>query len=80
MTDGLTNRLQEPPFGHLIAESIGEDYFSSRDCCRSLMISPSVLGKIVGMILVEPGRMDFGLNLKRNGQYQLLGYVRSGDL
>ena len=41
------------------------------------MISPSVLGKIVGMILVEPGRMDFGLNLKRNGQYQLLGYVRS---
>ena len=24
--------------------------------------------------------MDFGLNLKRNGQYQLLGYVRSGDI
>jgi 5'-3' exoribonuclease 1 len=69
----------EAPFGHLIAESIGEDYFSSRDVCRSLGISPSVFGKIVGMILVEPGRMDFGLNLKRNGQYQLLGYVRAAN-
>ena len=31
---------------------------------KSLRISPSLLGKIVGMILVEPGRHDFGLNFK----------------
>ena len=28
------------------------------------------------MVLVEPGRHDFGLNFKKNGQYCLLGYVR----
>jgi 5'-3' exoribonuclease 1 len=66
----------EPPFGHAIAQSIQEEYFPARDVCRSLGISPSVLGKIVGSIFVEPGRYDLGLNLKRNGQYQLLGYVR----
>ena len=66
----------EPPFGHASAQSIQEEYFPARDVCRSLGISPSVLGKIVGSIFVEPGRYDLGLNLKRNGQYQLLGYVR----
>lgn len=66
----------ESPFGHAIAESVKEDYFPSREVCKSLRISPSLLGKIVGMVLVEPGRLDFGLNLKKNGQYHLLGYVR----
>jgi hypothetical protein len=66
----------ENPFGHALANSIQEKYFPSRDVCRALKISPSLLGKLVGMVLVEPGRLDFGLNLKRNGQYQLLGYVR----
>lgn len=66
----------ETPFGRAIAESVKEDYFPSRDVCSSLRISPSFLGKIVGMVLVEPGRHDFGLNLKKNGQYHLLGYVR----
>lgn len=66
----------EAPFGRAIAESVQEDYFPSRDVCSSLRISPSLLGKIVGMVLVEPGRHDFGLNLKKNGQYHLLGYVR----
>lgn len=66
----------ESPFGHAIAESVKEDYFPSRDVCKSLRISPSLLGKIVGSVTVEPGRHDFGLNLKRNGMYHLLGYVR----
>ena len=57
-------------------QSIQEEYFPSRDVCKSLRISPSLLGKIVGMVLVEPGRHDFGLNFKKNGQYCLLGYVR----
>lgn len=64
----------EPPFGYSIANSVKEEYYSSRDLCALLQVSASVLGKIVGMIRVEPGRADLGLNLKRNGQYQLLGY------
>ena len=28
------------------------------------------------MVTVEPGRHDFGLNFKKNGQYCLLGYIR----
>ena len=59
-----------------LLQSIKEEYFPSRDVCKSLRISPSLLGKIVGMVLVEPGRHDFGLNFKKNGQYCLLGYVR----
>ena len=39
-------------------------------------VSPSALGKIVGSVNVEPGRQDVGLDFKRNGQYQLIGYVR----
>eukprot|EP00981_Chlorochromonas_danica_P000482 scaffold98_cov248-Ochromonas_danica.AAC.23 len=65
-----------PAFGHAIRASVQEEYFGTRDCCQLLQISPSLLGKIAGSILIEPGRLDIGLNLKRNGMYQLLGYVR----
>ena len=66
--------LPEPPFGYMIEASIKEDYFSSRDIIKSLQISPSLLGKIVGSLFID--RVDVGLNLKRSGQYFLLGYVR----
>jgi 5'-3' exoribonuclease 1 len=69
----------EPPFGYAIASAIKEDYFTSKELCSTMGISPSVLGKIVGMVRVEPGRADLGLNLKRNGQYQLLGYTQLVD-
>ena len=64
----------EPPFGYMIEASIKEDYFSARDVSRSLTISPSLLGRVVGSLIVD--RVDVGLNLKRSGQYFLLGYVR----
>jgi len=64
----------EPPFGYLIEASIKEEYFSSRDIVKSLNISPTVLGRIVGSLVVD--KTDVGLNLKRAGQYFLLGYVR----
>eukprot|EP00595_Chromulina_sp_UTEXLB2642_P002353 CAMPEP_0196767962 /NCGR_PEP_ID=MMETSP1095-20130614/42169_1 /TAXON_ID=96789 ORGANISM="Chromulina nebulosa, Strain UTEXLB2642" /NCGR_SAMPLE_ID=MMETSP1095 /ASSEMBLY_ACC=CAM_ASM_000446 /LENGTH=318 /DNA_ID=CAMNT_0042136863 /DNA_START=2097 /DNA_END=3050 /DNA_ORIENTATION=- len=70
-------------FGYSIASSITDDYLSSREVCRACGISASVLGKLVGSIFIEPGRYDIGLNLKRNGQYQLIGYIRkveSNDL
>lgn len=69
----------EPPFGYNIARSMAEEFYSSRDVCTMLGITPSVLGKIVGSIRIEPGRIDLGLNLKRNGMHQLLGYIRKVD-
>ena len=63
-------------FGHVIANAVQDEYFSSRDMCKFCGITPDILGKIVGSVFVEPGRFDLGLNLKRNGQYQLLGFVR----
>lgn len=69
----------EPPFGYSIAQSINDQYYGARDICNLLKISPNVLGKVVGSIRVEPGRGDLGLNLKRNGVYQMLGYVRRAD-
>lgn len=66
----------EPQFGHVIAKSMQEPYVSSKEVCKILNISPDLLGKIVGSIAADPGRHDLGLNLKRNGQHQLLGYVR----
>jgi 5'-3' exoribonuclease 1 len=69
----------EPAFGYAIAASVQEQYFPSRDICTVLKMSPSLLGKLVGSLFVEQIRADIGLNLKRNGQYQLLGYVRRVD-
>jgi 5'-3' exoribonuclease 1 len=69
----------EPSFGYAIAASVQDQYFPSREICTVLKLSPSLLGKIVGSLFVEPFRADIGLNLKRNGQYQLLGYVRRVD-
>jgi 5'-3' exoribonuclease 1 len=69
----------EPPFGYSIAHSVKDEFYTSKDLCALLQVSASVLGKIVGAIRVEPGRADLGLNLKRNGQYQLLGYSQRVD-
>eukprot|EP01042_Synura_sphagnicola_P035007 gene35007-44862_t len=72
----LIPKCLEPPFGYGIARAMTEDFYSGRDVCSMLQITPSVLGKIVGSIRLEPGRIDLGLNLKRNGVHQLLGYIR----
>jgi 5'-3' exoribonuclease 1 len=65
----------EPPFGYSIASSVVEEFFSTKDLCASLQMSPSVLGKLVGSIKLDVNRADIGLSLKRNGQYQLLGFA-----
>ena len=42
-----------------------------------MQIVPSVLGQVIGSIFVDGvGRHDLGLNMKKNGVYQLLGYVK----
>eukprot|EP00604_Paraphysomonas_vestita_P004311 CAMPEP_0174825532 /NCGR_PEP_ID=MMETSP1107-20130205/42851_1 /TAXON_ID=36770 /ORGANISM="Paraphysomonas vestita, Strain GFlagA" /LENGTH=807 /DNA_ID=CAMNT_0016057237 /DNA_START=2410 /DNA_END=4834 /DNA_ORIENTATION=- len=66
----------EPPFGYALNVSVKDEYFSSREICRQLGITPSVLGLICGSLFVDPVRMDIGLNLKKNGEYQLLEYAR----
>ena len=66
----------EPPFGYALNVSVKEEYFSTREICRQLGITPSVLGLICGSLYVDPFRADIGLNLKKNGEYQLLEYAR----
>ena len=70
---------REPPFGYAIANASSDEYYSSKDLCNALGISPNVLGQIVGAIQVNVDRLDLGLNLKKKGQYQLLGYIRRVD-
>ena len=71
----------EPPFGYSIATSVTDVYYTSKDVCQMTGISPSLLGKVVGSIFIDNAdRHDIGLNLKRNGVYQLLGYVRKVDV
>lgn len=71
-------------FGYVISNSIKDIYYESRDVCKQLQISPSIMGKIIGSILLESSKedtvYDLGLNLKRNGQYQLLGYCRKIEI
>ena len=67
----------EPAFGYILNASVQEEYFSSQEVCRALRISGNVLGKIVGAVFVDhPMRYDVGLNLRRQGQYSLLGYAK----
>lgn len=73
---------KEPDFGLFIAQSVREKYYSSREVCQNVGISPNVLGMISCAVLIAvPGNLevDVGLNLRRNGQYQLLGYVRQAQ-
>ena len=67
----------EPPFGYALNISVSDEYLSSRDVCKILGITPSLLGTIVGSLYItEPRGADIGLDLKKNNEYQLLGYCR----
>ena len=67
----------EPPFGYALNISIMDEYVSSREASRRLGINPSVLGMITGSLVLDPIRQDIGLNLKKNGEFQLLEYARA---
>jgi hypothetical protein len=73
---------KEPDFGLFIAQSVRERYYSSREVCQNVGIPANILGLISCAVLISvPGNLevDVGLNLRRNGQYQLLGYVRQAQ-
>jgi 5'-3' exoribonuclease 1 len=66
----------EPPFGLAIARSVQESYISSGDAARLIKLHPNVFGKIMGGLLVDPGRFDLGLNLKYSEGLCIVGYTR----
>lgn len=67
----------EPPFGYALNVSVKEEYYLSKEVSRRLGLSPPILGLICGSLIVDPARVDIGLNLKKNGEYQLLEYARA---
>ncbi len=70
---------KEPEFGLFLAQNVQDKYMSSKDVCKKVGIPPNLLGQIVCAIFVGTAdgiEHDIGLNLRRNGQYQLLGYCR----
>ncbi|CAM9458723.1 unnamed protein product [Heterosigma akashiwo] len=72
----VEERDPEPPFGLNIARSIQEQYVPAPQLARALGLRGDVFGKVAGPRRIEPGRIEVGLNLKWNGQFQLLGYSR----
>lgn len=74
----LKTNIEDVYFGYRINFMYQDVYFSPRDACRQLDLAPSVLGVVVGNIVLDSS-IDLGLNLKKNGKYQLLGYARIGE-
>jgi len=78
----FTEMAPEPPFAYALADAVTDHYYSSKEVCSVLGITPSVMGSLVGNVTVQVvggdsfDKVNIGLDLKRNGQHQLLGYVR----
>jgi 5'-3' exoribonuclease 1 len=69
-------RPAEPPFGVNVAASVQETFIPAHDVVNQVGLRPDILGKVLGSLVVNPGRYDIGLNLKANGRYYTLGYAR----
>ena len=72
----LTLEPKEKPFGKIILQKVTEKYFGSHAAGKALNLTPSALGRVMGSIIVMPGRVDIGLNLKVYGNLCLPGYAR----
>lgn len=66
----------EPPFGLAISRAIQESFVGSNDASKLVKLHPNLFGKIMGSLLVEPGRFDLGLNLKYSEGLCVVGYTR----
>ena len=60
----LSLEPKEKPFGKIIAQKVKEKYFNVRTAAKALGVTPSALGRLMGSLIVMPGRVDIGLNLK----------------
>jgi 5'-3' exoribonuclease 1 len=69
----------EPNFSSILATSMQDRYYPAHEMAKSLGISGGTLGKIVGAVFSGNDRFNIGLDLKRNGQYYLLGFARAVD-
>ena len=72
----LSLEPKEKPFGKIIAQKVKEKYFNVRTAAKALGVTPSALGRLMGSLIVMPGRVDIGLNLKVRGNLCLPGYAR----
>jgi 5'-3' exoribonuclease 1 len=72
----LTIEPKEKPFGKIIYQKVTEKYFSSHAASKALQLTASALGRVMGSIIVMPGRVDIGLNFKVFGNLCLPGYAR----
>lgn len=70
----------EPNFSQILSCSMQDKYYPAYEIAKSLGIGGGVLGKIVGAVFSGTDRTNIGLDLKRNGQYYLLGYARATDI
>jgi hypothetical protein len=69
----------ESAFGHNINANIRDTYYEAKKAAEALRITPSVLGRITGSVIISAGRdstFDIGLNLKVRRNSFLPGYVR----
>lgn len=70
----------EPNFSQILASSMQDKYYPAHEIARSLGVSGGTLGKIVGAVFCgDKDRTNIGLDLKRNGQYYLLGFAKAND-
>ena len=70
----------EPNFAQILSSAMLDKYYPAHEMARALGVSSSVLGKIVGAVYTTTqDRTSIGLDLKKNGQYYLLGYARAKD-
>jgi len=66
----------ERPIGLLMRQQFRMRYYDSSEVVRALKLDGRLLGKITGSLMVDPGRLDLGLNLKVKNKYILPDYVR----
>jgi 5'-3' exoribonuclease 1 len=66
----------EPPFGLAISKAIRESYVSATDAAKVLKLNRNIFGKVVGSLIIDPGKFDVGLNLKYAEGLCVVGYAR----
>ena len=71
----LTIEPKEKPFGKIIYQKVTEKYFSAHAASKALQLTAGALGRVMGSIIVMPGRVDIGLNFKVFGNLCLPGYA-----
>jgi hypothetical protein len=62
-------------FGHVIAGSMVDTYVSLARAAQTIGLPPAVLDKVLGSVVVQPKRIDLGLNLRVGADKVIPGCV-----